>query len=188
MAGVATMSGAFAIQTERLLLREWREDDEGALFALCTDPRVMEFLGPPLSAAQCAGAIARMQATQANHGYCFWAIERQADGAMLGFCGLKPGPLDTPLAGRVEIGWRLRADAWGQGYAREAAQASLDWAWRNIAEDAIWAMTIPANVRSWGLMERLGMVRDADLDFDHPDVPPDHPHRRHITYAIGRPS
>ncbi len=71
--------------------------------------------------------MTRQNGLQSAHGYCFWIVERREDGAMLGFCGLKPGPADTPIEGRVEIGWRLRADAWGKGYAREAAQASLDW-------------------------------------------------------------
>ncbi|HWJ71108.1 MAG TPA: GNAT family N-acetyltransferase [Sphingobium sp.] len=172
--------------TDRLVLRGWRDADHTALLALCRDPRVMEFLGPPQSAEEVTAAIARMRATQEVHGHCFWAVERRADGAMLGFCGLQPGPDDTPIAGRIEIGWRLRVDAWGQGYAREAAQASLDWAWANLEAESIWAMTVPANRRSWGLMERLGMARHPDLDFDHPAVPADSPLRRHITYSIAR--
>jgi len=176
----------FALATDRLILRGWRDEDHGALLALCRDPRVMEFLGPPLSAEQVAVAMSRWRAKQASYGHCFWAVERRADGAMLGFCGLQPGPEDTPIAGRIEIGWRLRADAWGQGYAREAAQASLAWAWTNLDTDSVWAITVPANTRSWGLMERLGMARHPDLDFGHPAVPVDSPLRRHITYSIGR--
>ncbi|MBN8831932.1 MAG: GNAT family N-acetyltransferase [Sphingomonadales bacterium] len=173
----------FALGTERLILRAWREEDHAPLLAMCRDPAVMEHLGPPLDAQ---AAIDRQNAWQAKHGHCFWAIERRADGAMLGFCGLKPGPEKTPIENRVEIGWRLRADAWGQGYAREAAQASLAWGFANLDEDRIWAITVPANSRSWGLMERLGMTRHEDLDFDHPALPADSPLLRHITYSIAR--
>lgn len=173
--------------TDRLILRGWRDEDHAPLLALCRDPRVMEFLGPLQSAEEVSAAIARQRAKQTAHGHCFWAVERRADGAMLGFCGLQPGPDGTPIAGRIEIGWRLAAHAWGQGYAREAAQASLDWAWAHLPADSVWAITVPANSRSWGLMERLGMRRHANLDFDHPAVPPGSPLRAHITYGIDRP-
>jgi RimJ/RimL family protein N-acetyltransferase len=178
----------FALPTERLILRGWRESDVEPFHAKCNDARVMEYLGPPLSLEDTKAAMLRQTGFQASHGYCFWIVERRENGAMLGFCGLKPGPAGTPLEGRIEIGWRLRADAWGKGYAREAAQASLDWGFANLPDAArIWAITVPANSRSWGLMERLGMARHADLDFDHPGQSADSPLRRHITYSIGRP-
>lgn len=151
------------------------------------DPKVMEFLGPPQSRVQSDSLIDRMIALQAQHGHCFWAIERQQDGALLGLCGLKYGPEDTPIAHEVEIGWRLRSDAWGAGYAREAAEASIGWAWANLACNAIYAITTAANARSWGLMERLGMERLADMDFEHPAVPTGNPLRPHITYVLKRP-
>ena len=179
---------AFAIPTPRLVLRGWRETDFDALFSLCSDVRVMEFLGPVSSEADVRAMIERLRTCQADNGYCFWAVERREDGAVLGFCGLKPGQAGTPIEGMVEIGWRLAADAWGQGYAREAAQASLDWGWANLDADAIWAITTPANVRSWGLMERLGMRRHADLDFAFPGVAPDSPLSQCIIYSIGRPA
>lgn len=177
----------FRLETERLLLRNWRAADAGPFHAMCSDPRVMAFLGPAKSSGEVEAAIARQQGFQRDHGHCFWAIERKEDGAFLGFCGLKPGPAATPLEGRVEIGWRLAVHAWGRGYAREGAEAALDWAFdRGI--DSVWAMTVPANVRSWGLMARLGMERCADLDFDHPAVPADSPLLRHIVYAKRAPN
>jgi RimJ/RimL family protein N-acetyltransferase len=181
------MSGQFALTTERLVLRGWRDDDLEPYFAMCSDPGVMEFLGGLATEASCWAGIARQRTGQAERGHCFWAVERQADHAFLGFCGLKPGQEKTPIEGGVEIGWRLRGDVWGEGYAREAAQASLDWAWANLAEDAIWAITVPANLRSWGLMERLGMTRHAGLDFDM-SMPLSGEPMRHITYSVGRAS
>ena len=176
----------FAIPTERLTLRAWRDEDHAPLLALCRDPLVMATIGPLQSAPEIDAAIARQRGFQSMHGHCFWAIERRADGAMLGFCGLKPGAEGTPIEGRIEIGWRLRSDAWGQGYAREAAQASVDWGWANLDADSLWAITTPGNVRSWGLMLRLGMARHEDLDFDHPALPADSPLLAHITYRIAR--
>lgn len=176
------------IETERLILRGWRDGDVAPFHAMGNDPEVMRYLGPPMALGDAQDACDRMNAILAEHGYCFWAVERRADGAFLGFCGIKPGPPDTPIADEIEIGWRLRRDAWGQGYAREAAQASLDWGWGNTGAPDIAAITSIDNVRSWGLMERLGMTRDRAGDFDHPAVPVGDSLRPHIVYRIARPA
>jgi RimJ/RimL family protein N-acetyltransferase len=173
------------IETDRLILRPWRETDVAPFAAMGRDPDVMAFIGPLLDEAGTRAAIERQQRFQAQFGYCFWAIERCEDGAFLGFCGLKPGAKGTPIEEAVEIGWRLARHAWGQGIAREGAAASLDWAWAN-GIDRVAAITVPANVRSWGLMERLGMRRQVDLDFAHPALAPDDPLSMHIVYAIDR--
>lgn len=175
------------IETDRLILRGWRDDDVAPFHAMGNDPEVMRYLGPPMTLDDAQAARDRMNAYLAEHGYCFWAVERKADGAFLGFCGIKPGPEGTPLFGEVEIGWRLRRDAWGQGYAREAAEATIAWAWANIDAPTIAAMTVFANTNSWGLMERLGMRRDHADDFDHPAVPDGSPLKQHLVYRIARP-
>ena len=176
------------IETPRLRLRTWEEADIAPLLAICRDPKVMEFLGPLQDEAVIRAAIARQRAHQATLGHCYWVIERKSDAEMLGFCGIQPEPKGTPIAGLPDIGWRLGFVHWGKGYAREAAQASLDWGFANLPDDAIWAITVPANVRSWGLMERLGMQRHHDLDFDHPNMPDGSPLKRHIAYSIARPT
>ena len=94
---------------------------------------------------------------------------------------------EIEIEGEIEIGWRLTCETWGQGYAREAAAATLAWAWSNLDAPSIAAITVPANRRSWGLMERLGMRRVVDGDFDHPDLAEGDPLRRHLTYRIQRP-
>lgn len=175
------------IETERLILRPWRDGDRAPYHAICRDPEVMRFLGPPQSRAESDAAVDRMIASQAQHGFCLWVVQRRDDEALLGFCGLKLGPPGTPIAGDVEIGWRLGRQHWGSGYAREAATASLDWAWAHLAVPSVAAITVAANARSWGLMERLGMKRKADGDFDHPGVPDGSPLKRHILYRIARP-
>jgi RimJ/RimL family protein N-acetyltransferase len=174
------------VGTERLILRAWRDDDGEAFVTATNTPEVMEHLGGVMAPDELSGAVTRQQALQAEHGYCFWIVERRADGQLLGFCGLKPGNVGS-IDGEIEIGWRLRADAWGHGYAREAAAASLDWGWANLDAPRIAAITVDANVRSWGLMERLGMVRRPEMAFDHPAFPPGHPLRAHICYTIDRP-
>ncbi len=151
------------------------------------DAEVMTFLLPVPDDEALDAMIVRMDGWLKQHGFTFWTIERKSDGAVLGTCGLKPGAPDTPIEGLVEIGWRLGREHWGQGYAREAAQACLDWAWRTLDAAEIVAITVAANTASWGLMERLGMTRDAAGDFDHPLVADDSPLKRHILYRIGRP-
>ena len=173
------------IETPRLILRRWEDRDRPVFHGYCNDPRVMEHLGPLQARAETDAAIDRQNGFLDSNGYCFWAVERREDGALLGFCGLKPGAEDTPIEGKIEIGWRFGHDHWGRGYARESAQASLDWGWANLDAPAIAAITTTGNVRSWGLMERLGMIRAPEDDFDHPKAV--ERLRAHVTYRMMRP-
>lgn len=177
----------FAITLSSLILREWRDSDFDPFLAMGRDPEVMAYLGPLREPDDVWQLINRLRSYQAEFGYCAWALEQRSDGAMIGFCGLVPGPAGTPIEGKVEIGWRLARAAWGKGYARDAAMASLDWAWANLDLPTIWAITVEANTRSWGLMQRLGMTRHHDLDFDHPNVADDSALKRHMTWSIDRP-
>jgi RimJ/RimL family protein N-acetyltransferase len=177
----------FRLETERLVLRSWREGDRDDWFVLSADPQVMAMLGPVMTREESDAMVDRMIGLQREQSYLFWAMERRSDQRMIGFCGVKPGAQGTPIEGAVEIGWRLRADAWGAGFAREAAEASLAWSWTNLDAPEVVAITNIKNTRSWGLMERLGMTRDPDGDFDHPALAEDDPLRPHILYRIQRP-
>ena len=172
-----------AHQTGRLVLRSWREGDADAFETACNTPAVTRYLGGLQTRAQIEAAVARIQACEADNGFCFWAIERRDDGAFLGFCGLKRMDADgapAAMLGQPEIGWRLREDAWGQGYAREAAAAALGLAFGRFVLDQVYAITMAENAPSWGLMRRLGMTARPDLDFDMPG------YGRHVSYRIGR--
>ncbi len=178
--------GDVPIRTERLVLRVWdAARDLAAFHAVCSDPIVMATLGTPLTREETAAAIALMEAMQAKHGHCFWAVERRADASLIGWCGLIRGRTG-PVAGKAELGWRLASDCWGQGYASEAARASRDWAFANLADEALYAITSQGNVRSRAVMERLGMTYQPDLDFAHPDVPHYSPLCPHVTYRLAR--
>lgn len=174
------------IETERLILRRWEERDRAPFHMLCSDPRVMKFIGPPQLRAESDAAIDRQNGFFDTLGHCFWAVERRTDGTLLGFCGVKPGAAQTPVEGELEIGWRIAFDHWGRGYAREAAQASLDWTWDHQTASRVMAITAAQNARSWGLMERIGMTRVADGDFVDPQAATDSPFRAAITYSIFR--
>jgi RimJ/RimL family protein N-acetyltransferase len=173
----------FRLETERLILRSWRDSDREPFWAMAQDEEVMRYL-PALDRAGADAALARGVAMEAEHGHCFWALERREDGAFLGMCGMAP-PRD-PLV-EYEVGWRLMRHAWGQGYAQEAARATLAWAWAKRPMPTIVAITVPDNRASWTLMERIGMTRAADEDFEHPSLPEGHPLRLHRLYRIHRP-
>jgi RimJ/RimL family protein N-acetyltransferase len=181
----------FRLETERLVLRDWQGDaDWAAFFAHTNNPRVMRWLGDPLDAGQQAAMRERVTACAAAHGHCFWVVERKPDGGhlageLLGFCGLKRA--DAPgstVTGEFEVGWRFREDAWGRGYAKEAAIASLDAGFGQFGAEEIIALTVDGNSDSWGLMKRLGMRRREDLDY--PDDRYAGDLRDTIVYSIAR--
>lgn len=156
------------IETERLRLRNWSEEDiEPFILHLNVEPVMRWLAGVRTREQQEAAVRERFMAWQETFGFTFWVVERKEDEALLGFCGLKmaddPG---SPVEGEYEIGWRLREDAWGQGYAKEAASASLDFAFERLGVERVVALTVEGNKPSWGLMLRLGMTRRADLDYD----------------------
>jgi ribosomal-protein-alanine N-acetyltransferase len=113
-------------------------------------------------------------------------VERVADGVLLGFTGLARPSFEAPFTPAVEIGWRLAAHAWGQGYATEAARAALAFGFATVGLEEIVSFTVPANERSRRVMERIGMTHDPRDDFDHPKLPPGHPLRRHVLYRLPR--
>ena len=160
------MTDAFRLETERLILRDWREEDWAPFWKGTNTQGVMQWVGGVADAATRASARARLEGYCRDHGHTFWVVERKSDGDVLGFCGLKRCNEEAGPFGMMEVGWRLREEAWGQGYAKEAARASLDVGFDRFGADEIIALTVAGNTSSWGLMERLGMVRRRDLDFE----------------------
>ncbi|WP_300975070.1 GNAT family N-acetyltransferase [Sphingomonas sp. LHG3406-1] len=177
---------AIVAETERLRLREWDEERWAEFLRVTNTPAVMQWLGGVGDAAQMAAARARLDTYMADHGFTFWAVERRADDAILGFCGLKRAnaPGAEPLHGEVEVGWRLREDAWGQGYAKEAAIASLDLAFDRFGAERVIAFTAAGNAPSQGLMKRLGMRRLPEHDFEDTRFPGDAAPNPQVTFAI----
>ena len=157
-------------ETERLSLRTWEPEDLDEFMRVTNTPAVMRWLGGVWTREAHEAGYQRIQNTQREHGHCLWLVERKADGALLGFCGLKRvnSPGADGMTGAFEVGWRLREDAWGHGFAKEAAIASLDLAFGRYGADQVVALTVPGNAASLGLMRRLGMVRRPDLDFVDP--------------------
>jgi RimJ/RimL family protein N-acetyltransferase len=174
-------------ETERLILRRWRDADREAYADIMVDPEVGKWLGGPFTRKQAFERVDRFTAMLADTGLGRLAIERKSDGRMIGHCGLAPTDPDQPMPQGLEIGWALSPDVWGAGYAVEAARAVINDGFARTAAPEILAFTGTLNLRSQAVMRRLGMVRMAERDFDHPLLDADHPLRRHIVYAAPRP-
>ncbi|POZ63531.1 GNAT family N-acetyltransferase [Chromobacterium alticapitis] len=172
-----------AIETERLLLRQWRDSDLAPLTEMNRDPQVMRYFPDLLTPEQSREAWERMRGWIDEHGWGLWAVEEIASGGFIGLVGLAVPRVALPFMPCVEVGWRLRPQAWGRGYASEAAKRALALAFDELARDEVVSFTSLLNLPSQRVMRRIGM-RDAGRDFDHPSVPEGHPLRRHGLYSL----
>ena len=175
------------IETERLILRRWREEDREPYADIMVDSDVGPWLGGPFTREQAFERIGRFAASLAETGLGRLAIERKADGRLIGHCGLAPSPAFEGVPQGLEIGWALSPDAWGSGFAVEAARAVIADGFARTDASEVLAFTGTTNLRSQAVMQRLGMTRMPERDFDHPLLAADHPLRRHIVYVARRP-
>jgi ribosomal-protein-alanine N-acetyltransferase len=155
---------------------------------LNADPRVVRFLPGPLSRAESDARADRIEAHFEEHGFGFWAVELPGITRFVGFIGLAVPRFEAHFTPCIEIGWRLDADHWDRGYATEGARAALDFGFTALGSNEIVSFTVPGNLRSRRVMEKLGMTRSPGEDFDHPILPEGHPLRRHVLYRLRRPS
>lgn len=178
--------GVIELETPRLRLRAWRPSDREPFAALNADARVMEFL-PGLIAREASDAsIDAWQAQFAERGWSNWAVELKETGEFIGFTGLTMPRRALPFTPCVEIGWRLAAKHWGQGYASEAARAALRVGFTQLGLPEIVSFTAVLNRRSQAVMLRIGMHSDPREDFDHPALPATSPLCRHCLYRLDR--
>lgn len=174
------------LRTGRLLLREWRAADREPFAALNADPVVMEHFVEPSGRELSDAFVDRIEATWQERGYGLWAVERLDRGVFIGFVGLWPATFDAPFTPAVEVGWRLAAEHWGQGFATEAARAAVAYGFTVVGVPEIVSFTAVRNARSRRVMEHLGMLRQPEQDFEHPSVPVGHPIRPHVFYRLTR--
>lgn len=174
------------IRTERLVLRAWCDADLGPFAELNADRRVAEHLPAPLTRAESDAMAGRIRDHFARHGYGLWAVEAPGVAPFLGFTGLSIPTFEAPFMPAVEVGWRLAPAFWGRGYATEAAHAALAYGFDTLRLAEIVSFTVPGNLRSRRVMERLHLRHDPDGDFDHPRLPAEHPLRRHVLYRLRR--
>ena len=174
------------IETARLRLRRWKESDREPFSRINSDPRVMEFFPACLTRDESDALIGLAETHFERYGFGPFAAELRPGGELAGFIGLMVPPFDAHFTPCVEIGWRLGADYWNQGLATEGAEAAARFAFGELGLREIVSFTVPGNVRSRRVMEKLGMLYDGE--FDHPRLPQGHHLRRHVLYrkAAGR--
>jgi len=177
-------SEKYTIRTKRLLLRPWKEEDLEPLTRLNSDPRVIEFLLGPLTREESAVRLAVYTKHILDHGWGLWAVSVPGVSDFIGWIGLWPIGFKGHFTPAIEVGWRLLPEFWGQGYATEGARACLAFAFKTLKLDEIVSITVPGNLRSIHVMERLGMHRDLKDDFEHPMVPEGHALKKHVLYRI----
>jgi RimJ/RimL family protein N-acetyltransferase len=173
------------LRTERVILRPWRDDDVAPFAELNRDPEVMRFFPSVLDREQSDAMVARIRTRMAEDGFGLWEAEVPGVAPFIGFIGLARPNFDAHFTPAVEVGWRLDRRYWGRGYAPEGARAAVAHGFDVLGLDEIVSMTIPANLPSQRVMQKLGMTRDPSDDFDHPNIA-DGPVRPHLLYRLRR--
>ena len=177
------MTDPVTIETDRLVLRPYREADRAAFAELNGHPDVGAWLAGVQTREQSDAMMDRINAHIGEKGYGFWAAERKADGRLIGAIGLLTMGDDLPAPSALELGWRVHPDAQGTGLATEGAAAAKAWALANLDIPEIVAITAESNVRSQNVMRKIGLRPDPSRDFDHPRLAEDHPLRRHVFWT-----
>jgi len=174
------------LRTDRLVLRRWRDDDRAPFAALNADREVMKHFPSTLTRAESDAFIDRIEVFLEANGYGLWAVERLDRDEFIGFVGLALASFEAHFTPAVEVGWRLGRQHWGHGFATEAARIAVTDGFERLGLDEIVSFTATTNLPSQRVMERLGMTRDPEDDFDHPGVPIGHRLRRHVLYRLPR--
>jgi RimJ/RimL family protein N-acetyltransferase len=174
------------LTTSRLRLRSWRDEDLDPFAALNADPRVMRHFQAPLTRDESDLMAARIRERMSDQAFGLWAVEVPGTADFIGYVGLSVPGFTAHFTPCVEVGWRLAFDHWGRGYASEAARAALAHAFSSLRMEEVVSFTVPANLRSIGVMQRIGLTRSPADDFLHPSFPEGHPLRPHVLYRLGR--
>lgn len=181
------MAQIYEIETERLLLRQWRPSDFPTFAQMSADKEVMRFFPSPLNEQQSNDMAQRCSDLIDLRGWGFWAAQERSSNAFIGFIGLHVPTAELPFSPCVEVGWRLSRNYWGKGLATEGASAALTFAFNELSLPEVVSFTTLSNERSERVMKRLGMKRD-ELTFQHPSLPHGHPMQEHCLYRASAAS
>jgi RimJ/RimL family protein N-acetyltransferase len=165
------------IETARLRLRAWREDDLTPYARICADPEVMRYLSGPMTREQSEQQVSEFVRHWQERGFGLWAVEEKSSGAFIGFIGLLYHEDWSEGEHRTEVGWRLARPFWGRGLATEGAMASLRYGFEELGLDLIISIAVPENLASRRVMEKLGMTLRGETYFKGSDV---------VWYAVER--
>ena len=181
------MADVPTIESARLILRDWRDEDVDAWAAMNADPRVTEFLGGPYTRERSEWSAGEIRRRLTSDGYGWWAVEVRDGAPFAGVIALQRVPFEAAFTPAYEIGWRFACEQWGRGFATEGARAALRHAFDRLGWSEVVAFTTVRNLRSRRVMERLGMTYDPSDDFENPKVEAGNPLRPHVLYRIKAP-
>lgn len=173
---------ASSLQTSRLLLRKWRAEDLPLFAKLNANPEVMKHFPATLSQEESDQLARSIQKEMREKPYGLWAVEIPQVAPFIGFVGLHEVGFAASFTPAIEIGWRIDAPYWGKGYATEAANHVLGYAFQSLQLEKLVSFTAKLNTRSMKLMERIGLRYKCD--FEHPKLEPGHPLRSHVLYQL----
>lgn len=170
------------METPRLILRDWKEEDLIPFTLLNKDEHVMKYFPKTLSEEETRALYDRIQRHFKDNGFGLYAIETKKRNEFIGFTGFQRISFEADFTPGVEIGWRLKFDKWGKGYATEASSACLRYANEQLDFKEVYSFTSIWNSMSEHVMQKLDMQKVKE--FDHPLLPPDHFLCRHVLYKI----
>ncbi|MHA3126721.1 GNAT family N-acetyltransferase [Legionella pneumophila] len=174
------------LDTERLFLRTFQENDVESLIAISQDQKVMQFFPAIPTREETIAFIDRIISHQEEKNFSLYAVEIKNTAEMIGFVGLFTATFQAHFTPAIEIGWRLSSKHWNQGYATEAAKAALDYAFRKLNLDEVVSFTSELNKSSIRVMQKIGLHTNSEDNFDNPKVPTDSPLMGHVLYRLKR--
>ena len=176
------------IRTSRLLLRNWKESDYEPFIGMGQNERVMKYFPKLMTPEQSREYINAQMRILVEKGWGMYAVEELHASTFIGFIGIRSVPYELPFSSlespMIEIGWRLRPEWWNQGLATEGALGCLQLGFETLGLKEIISFTTVINTPSIRVMQKIGMRRDHDADFDHPKVEEGHPVRPHLVYRM----
>ncbi|HDT6550632.1 GNAT family N-acetyltransferase [Serratia marcescens] len=171
------------LETNRLILRQWKVSDLEPFAKLNADPEVMKYFPATLSYEESDKLAWRFKEDiELNHGWGIWATELKATNEFVGFVGLAHQPDRFDFSPCTEIGWRLSKNFWHKGIAKEAAEAALAYAFNMLKLDEVVSFTSIHNAPSENLMKRLAMHKQGH--FFHPALNQSDPLSEHVLYKV----
>lgn len=170
------------LETSRLILRDWKQEDISEFARLNSDNRVMEYFLKKLSCEETIAFYNRIQEEFMSCGFGLYAVECKEDHSFVGYVGLHHFVFDVDFSPAIEIGWRLLPEVWGKGFATEAASACLEYARKQLKLKEVYSFTSLPNKRSERVMQKIGMIRIKE--FNHPLVDPNHLLCKHVLYKM----
>ena len=173
------------METQRIILRQWKDEDYPKFAALNADLSVMEFFPKPLIHQESDDMADKIRSLLEQRGWGFWALELKGNGEFIGFTGLHIPTAKLPFSPCVEVGWRFAKRYWGFGYASEAASEALRFAFNSLKLDEVVSFATLRNLRSQSVMRKIGMA-NINQNFLHPDIDSDSLLSEHVLFKINR--